>query len=176
MQLTAKFIGDYAGLFDHVPHLPREELARHYREACALVFPSSSDGFGLVITEALSAGLPVVASTHTGAPGFITPGREGLLYPFGDDDGLCAALDQILSRPEQAAEIGKAAYQLATRWTWRHYRQKFIGLIMQLLEAPVRPRGEISTSEREFTADILLGSQDEGLSILSTGLPRLNLE
>jgi glycosyltransferase involved in cell wall biosynthesis len=136
MQLTAKFLGEYAGLFDHVPHLPREELARHYREACTFVFPSANDGFGLVITEALSAGLPVVASTHTGAPGFMTHGREGLVYPFGDDERLCSALDQILSRPEQAAEMGQAAHQLALRWTWRHYRQSFLELVRHLIQGP----------------------------------------
>jgi starch synthase len=141
MQLAPKFVQDFAAVFEHVRSLPRADLWQHYAAAYAFVFPAAADGFGLVINEALSCGVPVVASTHSGAPGFITHGCEGLLYPYGDDDKLCAALDQVLSRPEEAAEMRKAAYELALRWTWRHYGEKFIELIMQLLEVSARSTG-----------------------------------
>jgi glycosyltransferase involved in cell wall biosynthesis len=133
LMLPAQFLAEYQGLFDHVPPIPRHQLAEHYARATVLVFPSAADGFGLVLNEALSCGLPVVASSHCGAPGFITPGREGLIYPFGDDDALAAALDRILSRPDEAAAMGRAAAELAQRWTWSHYRSAFYGLVMRLL-------------------------------------------
>jgi glycosyltransferase involved in cell wall biosynthesis len=135
MHLPAKFLTDYAGLFEHVPPLPRPHLWDHYAAATVFVFPSAGDGFGQVINEAMSCGVPVVASTHTGAPGYITDGQEGLIYPFGDDDALAAALDRILSQPTEAAAMGRAAFHLAHRWTWTEYRAAFRDLVVHLLRA-----------------------------------------
>jgi glycosyltransferase involved in cell wall biosynthesis len=133
LELAPRFLADYAGLYEHVPQLPRAELGKHYASCYAFVMPGAAEGFAVVITEALSHGLPVVASGNSGAAGFITDGEEGLLYPFGDDDKLCVALDRVLSRPAEAAAMGRAAYALAQRWTWRHYREAFVSLVRRLL-------------------------------------------
>ncbi len=132
-QLPRQYLAEYEGLFEHIPPLPRKELWPHFASASVFVFPSAADGFGLVLNEAISCGVPVVASTHTGAPGFITPGQEGLVYPFGDDDALAGALDFMLSRPQDAARMGRAARQLAQEWTWTEYRRAFGALIWQRL-------------------------------------------
>jgi len=95
--------------------------------------PGAAEGFAIVITEALSHGLPVVASSNSGADGLITDGKEGIIYPFGNDDRLCAALDRVLSRPEETAAMGRAAYELAQRWTWSDYRRAFVSLARRLL-------------------------------------------
>jgi alpha-maltose-1-phosphate synthase len=139
VQLPAHALAEYAGTYEHLPPLPRSELARHYAAAGAFVFPSAADGFGLVLNEALAAGLPVVASSHTGAPGFITPGRQGLIYPHGADDRLGAALEQIVSDPRRTAAMGREALDLARHWTWRDYRAAFQGLVGQLLDGPLSP-------------------------------------
>jgi alpha-maltose-1-phosphate synthase len=133
-QLSRRFMSEYADYIEHIPRMARSELWNHYLSASAFVFPSVGDGFGLVMNEALSCGLPVIASENSGAPGFITHGHEGLLYAYDDEDALCAALDQLLSRPSVATEMGGAAYQLAQRWTWQHYRRAFIGLVRRLVD------------------------------------------
>jgi glycosyltransferase involved in cell wall biosynthesis len=132
-KLQAKFLAAHAGTFEHVPFLPRSELWRHYAEASFFVFPSANDGYGQVLNEAFSCGVPVLASSNTGAPGFMTDGVEGLLYRFGDDEKLCAALDRLLTHPREVAQMGQAAHQLAQRWTWRDYRQAFLLMIGKLL-------------------------------------------
>jgi glycosyltransferase involved in cell wall biosynthesis len=133
LRLSPKFVADYAGLFEHVPRLPRGELGRHYATAQVLVTPGPAEGLAVVITEALSHGLPAVASQNSGADGFITHGQEGLLYPFDDDDKLCAALDYILTHPHEVNEMSQAAVRLARRWTWSQYREAFVRLVCQLL-------------------------------------------
>jgi glycosyltransferase involved in cell wall biosynthesis len=133
LELTPRFLVDYAGLYEHLPRMPRKELTRHYAGSYAFVMPAAAEGFAVVITEALSHGVPVIVSNNTGAGGFVTDGQEGLLYPFGDDDKLCAALDRVLSRPAEAAAMGQAAYALAQRWTWRNYREAFVSLVRRLL-------------------------------------------
>ena len=66
-KLPVAALADFAGVYEHIPHLPHSELSRHYATAQVFVFPSAADGFGLVINESLSHGLPVIASSHTGA-------------------------------------------------------------------------------------------------------------
>jgi len=141
MLLTPRFLADYAGTFEYLPPQPRDRLWPHYASARLFVFPSAGDGFGLVLNEALSAGVPVVASDHTGAPGFIEPGREGLIYPHGDDDRLAEAIERVLSRPAEAAEMARAAHNLAYRWTWAHYRERFRALVQDQLALPLERNG-----------------------------------
>jgi glycosyltransferase involved in cell wall biosynthesis len=76
------------------------ERRRLLAAATVMAFPSHSEGHPLVALEALSAGLPVVA-TRTGAiPEMITDGREGFLVDVGDVDGLTCRIEEILTDPE----------------------------------------------------------------------------
>jgi glycosyltransferase involved in cell wall biosynthesis len=131
--LAPNFLADYAGCYEYVPRLPRNELSSHYASAQALVMPACAEGLAVVITEALSFGLPVIASETSGAADIITSGEEGLLYPFGDDAKLCAALDYVLTHPKEAAAMGQAAYRRAQLWTWQHYRETFLREVRRLL-------------------------------------------
>jgi glycosyltransferase involved in cell wall biosynthesis len=74
------------------------ELAVHYANADAFIFPSLWEGFGLVLLEALASGLPAVSRPVGGAPEIIVPGSNGFLYEKEDDavEALekCASLDQ----------------------------------------------------------------------------------
>lgn len=133
MMLTPKFLADYAGMYEHVPQVPRSDLWTHYAAAQVFVFPSACDGFGLVLNEALSCGTPVIASSHTGAPGFVTHGAEGLIYPHGDDDQLAAEVEKCLSNPGETVEMGRRAYDLAQRWGWPEYRAAFRGMVTALV-------------------------------------------
>jgi glycosyltransferase involved in cell wall biosynthesis len=133
IELSAAFLADYSGVFEHVPRLPRPELARYYATSLAYIMPAAAEGMAVVITEALSHGLPVIASENSGATGFITQGQEGLLYPFDDEDRLCECLERFLSGQADIDSMREAAYALAKRWTWRHYRDNFLALIRSRL-------------------------------------------
>jgi len=61
------------------------ELAVHYSNADAFIFPSLWEGFGLVLLEALASGLPVVSRPVGGAPEVIVPGRNGFIYEKEED-------------------------------------------------------------------------------------------
>lgn len=131
--LQPSFLADYAGTYEHIPNMPRSELWKHYSAAQLFVFPSACDGFGLVLNEALSCGTPIIASSNTGAPGFITEGVEGVTYEHGDDDALATHLEQMLSNPKQTAEMGRAAYEFAQVNGWVRYRASIRELVERLL-------------------------------------------
>ena len=78
--------------------IPEEEKPDHYRLADAYVMPSTGEGFGFVIIEALACGLPVVASREDGTREAVRNGELGLLVdprsPADLEQAILAALDQ----------------------------------------------------------------------------------
>lgn len=79
--------------------LPAETLSAHYREADLFVLPSHYEGYGMVITEALAHGLPVVTTTG-GALSHTLPDTAGIKVPPGDVAALSSALQRMLSEPD----------------------------------------------------------------------------
>lgn len=74
-----------------------------------LAVSSRSDGTPLVVFEALSAGVPVVASRVGGIPDQIRDGREGLLVPPDDAAALAGALARVIDDRALAARLGREA-------------------------------------------------------------------
>ena len=76
--------------------LSKADLAEHYASADVFVFPSTTETFGNVVTEALTSGLPVVAYDYAAPAEYIEPGRNGYLAILGNEDSLSSNLDKIL--------------------------------------------------------------------------------
>lgn len=77
----------------------------------ALTLPSYSEGFPVVIIEAMAFGLPVVASTVGGIPDAITHGKDGLLFKAGDIVSLSDSLIEVLTNQVLANRLGSCAKQ-----------------------------------------------------------------
>jgi glycosyltransferase involved in cell wall biosynthesis len=93
------------------PLLEQAALSELYRRATAVVMPSVEEGLGLVAVEALLCETPVVAFDSGGLGDSVLHERTGLLVPPGDSAALAAALDDLLSRPDQGADLGRAGRQ-----------------------------------------------------------------
>src|SRR4029079_8151257 len=68
--------------------LSQAELAARLRAADCLVLPSRNESFGMVVPEALAAGLPVLVSDRVGASDLVTEGRNGWVVRAGDARAL----------------------------------------------------------------------------------------
>jgi glycosyltransferase involved in cell wall biosynthesis len=115
--------------------MPHRELMQLYREASVFVLPSLADGFGMVITEAMSRGLPVIATDHTGALDLIDHGRSGFVLPAGDVQALCAQMRWCVEHSEELLSIGARAIEAATRWQWSDYQRALCSTIRRRLDA-----------------------------------------
>jgi glycosyltransferase involved in cell wall biosynthesis len=73
-----------------------------------LALPSYHEGYGLVLVEAMAAGLPVIAPASGGAREIVTHGREGFLVRGGDTEGIASALRELLD-PGRRAEMSARA-------------------------------------------------------------------
>jgi len=85
------------------------DLDRAYAAADLLVLPSRAETYGMVVTEALARGVPVLASEVGGVSEALGEGGAGLLVPPGDAAALGAALRRWLSDAELRARLRRAA-------------------------------------------------------------------
>jgi glycosyltransferase involved in cell wall biosynthesis len=87
----------------------QQELDTLLARAQVAFCPAYLEGFGLACAEAMAAGCCVIASDADGLRQLVVQGESGVLVPAGDCDALAAAAVGVLSDPEQAHRLGKAA-------------------------------------------------------------------
>lgn len=105
----------------YIPTLPHEEILKLMAKSDILLFPSLFEGFGLVITEAMSQGTPVITTNRTCGPDIITDGIDGWIVETGTAQPIIKILKNIISNPEQLAVIGRAAMDTASKRPWSKY-------------------------------------------------------
>jgi glycosyltransferase involved in cell wall biosynthesis len=98
-----------------------EELARLYGEAEVAIVPSLYEGFSLPAIEAMSCGVPVVATTGGALPEVVgVSGETGLLVEPNSPDALVEAIRQLLDDPALRERLGSAGRErVIERFTWQ---------------------------------------------------------
>ena len=133
-----------AGVHFHGP-VSAAQMEREYQAASILVFPTLCDGFGMVVSEALAHGLPVLTTPNAGASQLIHEGRNGFLVAARDPEALAARMAWCLDHAAQLEEMRGAARTAARQWTWADYRRSFLS---QLLAKTDRRSSVFSPCER----------------------------
>ena len=103
-----------------IDRAPEEQLMAAYREHDLMVLPSTYEGFGMVVIEAMSQKLPVVATPAGCAASLIVNEQTGLLVPARDPTALAAALDRMLLDGALRRRCADAAFELVRGMTWAH--------------------------------------------------------
>jgi glycosyltransferase involved in cell wall biosynthesis len=93
----------------------RNDIPRVMAALDVLALTSSSEGFGLVLIEAMAAGVPVVGSRVGGVVEIISDGKNGFLVPYGDPQSIAAAIRALLNDPERARQMGYAGREMVER-------------------------------------------------------------
>lgn len=99
-----------AGVSERVSFLgyqTRERIWEYLLAADCFVLSSLHEGLGIVVQEAMCAGLPVVATDNGGQVDLIRDGRNGILVQPMDSAALASAIERIYTDRETAAEMGR---------------------------------------------------------------------
>jgi glycosyltransferase involved in cell wall biosynthesis len=107
----------------------RSTLFDAFDSADVLVFPTLSDGFGMVVTEAFARGLPVITTDQAGASDLVIHEHNGLIVPAGDAVALAGAMRWCMNNRERLAMMRYAALETARKWQWSDYRRALIGAV-----------------------------------------------
>ncbi|MEI6356899.1 MAG: glycosyltransferase family 4 protein, partial [Verrucomicrobiota bacterium] len=107
--------------------------AEAFRAADVFVYPNDYDPFGMVATEAMATGIPVVLGREIGAAELVDHGRNGLLCDQQDAASIREQLARLATDPETAIAMGLAAratieqytWAVCAEETWRVYEQVF---------------------------------------------------
>jgi glycosyltransferase involved in cell wall biosynthesis len=126
MNLGRDYLAGHSDSFHYLGAIPRTRLLEVMREADLFVFPSLAEGFGLVIGEAMAAGVPILTTINTGGPELIKDGREGWCIPAHDSDALRERIEYAHQNRDALYEMGKLARLRAEQWTWADYRRRLI--------------------------------------------------
>jgi glycosyltransferase involved in cell wall biosynthesis len=117
--------------------LPPDRVAAHLRAAAAAVLPALWDeNCPMAVLEPAALGVPVVASAVGGIPELVEDGVTGLLVPPGDPAALARALTRVVERPEEAAAMGRAAWQ---RVRERHDPDRHVRELLRIYTAVRAP-------------------------------------
>jgi glycosyltransferase involved in cell wall biosynthesis len=133
MQLPQRLLDGLPGKVVIKPTVPKSELNEIYQRAGVLVFPSLVEGFGMVITEAMAHGLPVITTPHTAGPELIEEGRDGFIVPIRDVDALTSKMQWCLDNRDELDRMGMNAAAKAAAWQWSDYRAQLGKLASRLI-------------------------------------------
>jgi glycosyltransferase involved in cell wall biosynthesis len=131
-----------------LPALHHAELRALYPRFHAFAFPSLGDGFGLVVLEALAAGLYVFASDRCCAPDLNLRSQDGIVLPAREPAVWAGAFIELASRGHHPPPYGLSsgsAHGHSRTLTWDHYRHGSQQLVSDLLGSTAFPPMSTST-------------------------------
>jgi glycosyltransferase involved in cell wall biosynthesis len=116
-----------------IPSLPHDRILDEMRAHDVFVFPSLFEGFGLVITEAMSQGTPVITTERTAGPDLITHGENGWLIKAGSTDSLVLQLEALVKNPDAVHGAGVKARRIAAARPWSVYGRELAAALSKPL-------------------------------------------
>jgi glycosyltransferase involved in cell wall biosynthesis len=122
------------GIRDHtkfLSHVPQSLLPHVYAAADLVVMPSTLEGFGLPVLEAMACGTPVITSAAASLPE--VAGDAALYFDPASPEELAIQIERILQSRELCASLRSKGIEQARKFTWRQSARQHIELYNQLL-------------------------------------------
>ena len=130
-----KQLAQELGIGNRIHWVPMTKTVEIFFSAAdCFVFPTVYEPFGMVISEAMASGLPVITSRSAGAADLITHGRDGyLLDEPWDEVGIARHLEDLMADPAKAAAMGMAARKTIEPYTWDKCAQETMSVYQRVL-------------------------------------------
>jgi phosphatidyl-myo-inositol alpha-mannosyltransferase len=124
-------------------YVPTDELPRYYKTGDVFCAPNTGhESLGLILLEAMAAGLPIVASRIQGFEDVLTDGHHGLLVPPKNSAAMSEALARMLSDAGMREEMGRAGSRQAQLYSW----EEMSGRVLRFYEDVGNGVGHLGTA------------------------------
>ena len=135
-----------------VGYVSPEELPRYYRTANIFCAPNTGfESFGIILLEAMAAGVPIVASDITGFRAVLQDKSEGLLVPPENPNAISRAIVELLKDPSRCAEMGARGKRKAAQYDWSIIAQRVLSYYEELIAAqPALTKTRSSAGKRRI--------------------------
>lgn len=115
----------------------KDDLPRMYAAGDVFVFPTLGDPYGLVVDEAMAAGLPIISTTAAGEINErVMNGVNGYLVPPGDPEALASAMRRLASDPALRTRMGAHSAEMIAGHTPDHWARAFEAAVERILSSP----------------------------------------
>lgn len=119
--------------YRYIDYLTHDKVLALMAESDVFIFPSLFEGFGLVITEAMSQGTPVLTTTNTCGIDFIDDGINGWLVEPGSTESLKNKIKNIIDNKNILPEISRNAMKTASMRPWSVYEKELAESVSRFL-------------------------------------------
>jgi glycosyltransferase involved in cell wall biosynthesis len=116
-----------------LPSAPHSEVLAEMARHDVLVLPSLSEGFALVIGEALSRGLPVITTLNSGGEEIVRDGQDGFFVPIRSSQSIAEKLQLLNQDPSLLDHLSSSAVQRAKELNWTTYRARISQIIRDIV-------------------------------------------
>lgn len=116
-----------------VPTVPFDRMHELYVAHDVFLFPSLMEGLPTVLLEAMASGMPVITSETCGMTDAVEDGFNGLLVPPADASAIEQTVLRLAASPELRQQLGQAAQQSMTHYTWERSALLLEGLFRQVI-------------------------------------------
>ncbi|WP_072530990.1 glycosyltransferase family 4 protein [Bacteroides ilei] len=130
---SSKALKESLSKVNYIPSLPHNEILKLMSNHDLFIFPSLFEGFGLVITEAMSQGTPVITTDRTCGADIITNGVDGWVIQAGTSEPLKKLLHKFINDPIILVNAGKKAMETASKRPWSVYEKELAESVKRFL-------------------------------------------
>jgi len=109
--------------------LPHNEILLLMHQHDVLILPSLFEGYALVISEALSQGLPVIATFNSGATESVRHGIEGFIVPIRDSHSIANCLQYLIDNPDELTRFKSSCLKRASELSWKCYENMILDIV-----------------------------------------------
>lgn len=110
-----------------------DELLHQLKSNHVFLFPTMGEGFGLVLLEAMAAGMPVIVTPNCGGPDIVSEGTDGFVVPVGDSDIIVERLLHLQENPNLLNKMGTNAITKAHEFTWDKYEEGIVASVKEMI-------------------------------------------
>jgi glycosyltransferase involved in cell wall biosynthesis len=116
-----------------IERVPEDQVIAEFRRHDVLVFPSTYEGFGLVVIEAMSQGLPVIGTSVGCVPDFVVDGETGAIVPARNSRALADAIVRMMECPAERARLGANSAAKVSTMSWTRTAERTVDVYRRAL-------------------------------------------